>query len=89
MRKTHLRPAAQRDVDVIWDFSADEWGLDQADAYVLDIQNAINLIAINPLIGSDSSAWSDGLRKFSVGSHAISSVFCINGWTPQAGYNAL
>lgn len=71
MRQIVLRPQAQDDIDKIWDYSAAQWDMDQADAYVGDIRAALRLIATSPSIGSDYTFLARGLRKFNSGSHAI------------------
>ncbi len=71
MRRIILRPAAQADIDRIWDYTADQWDMDQADTYVGDIRAVLRLLAANPSIGTDCSHLSIGLRKFNSGSHAI------------------
>lgn len=34
-----LSPAAQADVDGIWDYTAENWGVDQAESYIADIRD--------------------------------------------------
>lgn len=71
MRQIVLRPQAQDDIDKIWDYSAEQWDMDQADAYVGDIRAAIRFIATSPFIGTDCAHLARGLRKLNSGSHAI------------------
>jgi toxin ParE1/3/4 len=40
-----LSPAAQADLGQIWDYSAQTWGEDQADRYVLGIRDACQALA--------------------------------------------
>ncbi len=65
-----LSPAAQADVEHIWDYTADRWGLDQAERYVRDIGDACQELAS----GSRQSRAVDireGYRKALVGSHLL------------------
>ena len=41
-----LSPLAQDDIDKIWDYTCDEWGVDQADAYTTEIREACRNLAL-------------------------------------------
>ncbi|WP_296615470.1 type II toxin-antitoxin system RelE/ParE family toxin [Sphingomonas sp.] len=45
MKTLAFSPAAQADVEGIWDYSADNWGPDQADRYTDEIPNASRAVA--------------------------------------------
>ena len=65
-----LSPAAQADVDGIWDYTAEKWGVDQAESYTQDIGDACRELAV----GSRSSRPVDirsGYRKALVGLHVL------------------
>jgi len=65
-----LSPAAQADVDEIWDYTAENWGVDQAESYTRDIGDTCKELAA----GSRSSRPVDireGYRKAFVGSHVL------------------
>jgi len=40
-----LTPRAQADLDDIWDYTADRWGLDQADTYTRQLWKDIAAVA--------------------------------------------
>lgn len=40
MKALGFSPAAQADIEGIWDYSADRWGPDQADRYTDEIRDA-------------------------------------------------
>ena len=40
-----LSPAAQDDLDGIWDFSARRWGVEQAEVYIRQLWHDIEIIA--------------------------------------------
>ncbi len=50
-----LSPRAQTDLDKIWDYTADRWGLDQAETYTRNIWQRIEEVAAKPAMGQDCS----------------------------------
>jgi toxin ParE1/3/4 len=66
-----LSPRAQADIDEIWDYTADQWGDDQAERYIRDLRRAIETIARNPNRGRSCDFIRPGYRKFPVGAHMI------------------
>lgn len=57
-----LSPAAQADLEQIWDYTRHRWGVDQAEEYLRELQRAIERAAANPHIG---------YRKLAAGSHTL------------------
>lgn len=45
MKALTFSPAAEADIDAIWDYSADNWGPDQADRYTDEIRDACRALA--------------------------------------------
>ncbi|MDO9338765.1 MAG: type II toxin-antitoxin system RelE/ParE family toxin [Caulobacter sp.] len=66
-----VSPAAEADIDEIWDYSADNWSVAQADAYLTDLRRMLERIALNPAIGAPCPRVRPGYRKQSCGSHLI------------------
>lgn len=66
-----LSPAAQADLEEIWDYTRHQWNDDQAEAYVRVIQHAVELVADNPLIGKPCDEVRDGYRRYTAGSHTV------------------
>jgi toxin ParE1/3/4 len=66
-----LSPAARADLERIWDYTSDRWDDDQAEAYVRDIQRAIERVAANPLIGRVCDEVRPGYGRHAVGSHTV------------------
>ena len=66
-----LSPAARADLERIWDFTANTWGDDQAEAYVREIQRAIERVARNPMIGRGCDDIRAGYRRHAVESHTL------------------
>lgn len=66
-----LVPAARADLDGIWEYTVQQWGLDQAEFYVGKIRAAVELLAHNPRRGRTCSEIRVGYFKYVVGSHVI------------------
>lgn len=70
MSRVTFSPAAIADIDGIWDYTAETWGVDQADRYTDDIQDACNDLAAGKKQGRTADV-RDGYLKYSVGKHFI------------------
>jgi toxin ParE1/3/4 len=66
-----LSPRAKTDLDEIWDYTADRWGLDQAATYTRDIWQRIQAVAERPTFGQGCSDVRAGYFKISCGSHVL------------------
>jgi toxin ParE1/3/4 len=66
-----LRPRAQDDLDEIWDYTADGWGLDQAETYIRQLWKDIQTVADRPSLGRECSEVRPGYRKYPSGSHVV------------------
>jgi toxin ParE1/3/4 len=66
-----LSPAAQADLEQIWDYTHDRWGVDQAEEYLHELQHAIDRVAANPRIGRACDEIRPGYRKLAAGSHTL------------------
>jgi toxin ParE1/3/4 len=65
-----LSPAAQADLEQIWDYTHDQWGIEQ-EAYLRELQSAIERAAANPQIGRACDEVRAGYRKLAAGSHTL------------------
>lgn len=63
MSRYLLSPAAQADLEQIWDYTQDRWGVDQAEEYLRELQRAIERVAANPRIGRACDDIRPGYRK--------------------------
>jgi toxin ParE1/3/4 len=63
-------PAAVADIGAIWDYTAETWGVVQADRYVDDIRSACVALADGERAGRKVDVL-DGYLKFPVGRHLI------------------
>ncbi|MGO7213175.1 type II toxin-antitoxin system RelE/ParE family toxin [Rhizobium ruizarguesonis] len=65
-------PAAQTDIDKIWDYTATSWNVDQAERYIQDIRDACHELAEGRRMSRPSDI-RKGYRKVPVGL-----IFCIS-----------
>ena len=63
-------PAAVADIGAIWDYTAETWGMDQADRYVDDIRSSCVALAGGERAGRRVDV-RDGCLKYPVGRHLI------------------
>jgi toxin ParE1/3/4 len=66
-----LSPRAQTDLDEIWDYSAQTWGIDQADSYARELWRRIEALAAHPKIGQACAHIRPGYFKSACGSHVL------------------
>ena len=66
-----LTPAAQADLEDIWDFTVSRWGVTRAERYVRDIRSTCEALAAGTLIGRSAEDIRSGYRKTLVGSHVL------------------
>lgn len=64
-------PRAVLDIEAIWDYSADRWGMEQADRYVAAIRAACEAVAAGERIAQDASTIRAGYRRLRSGQHVI------------------
>lgn len=63
-----LSPAARDDLEQIWDCTAERWGQDQAERYVLAIRDTCQELAANKRQSRPAGDIRAGYRKAQVGS---------------------
>jgi toxin ParE1/3/4 len=71
MMAYRLSPAAQSDVADIWDYTAEKWGTEQAEAYVRRIHRAVQAVAADHWLGRSCDEIRPGYWKYMVGSHLL------------------
>ncbi len=71
MRRLVYSRAAQIDIDEIWDYSARQWSVDQAEDYVLQLADACEGLAAGRKIGRMAEDVAPGHFSFAVGSHTV------------------
>ena len=71
MTRFLLTPAARADLDSIWDYTVERWGVDQAERYVLAIRDVCLALAQGVLPDGDAGHVRPGLRKVPSGAHIL------------------
>lgn len=66
-----LSPRAQRDLEDIWDYTAQRWSIDQAETYIRAIGEALDRLSVAPSRARSCDDVRAGYFKYPVGSHII------------------
>lgn len=66
-----LSPAAQANLGDIWDYSARQWGEEQANRYILGMRDACEALADDSKQGRAIDDIRPGYRKLAVASHFL------------------
>ena len=66
-----LTPRAQTDLDEIWDYTVDRWGIYQAETYIRQLWNHIQTVADKPALGRECEEVRAGYRRYPSGSHVL------------------
>ena len=66
-----LSPAAQADLEDIWDYTVRRWGEAQAENYTRNIQAACEALSEGTMISRSAEEIRAGYRKVTVGSHVM------------------
>lgn len=70
MKAIAFSPAAEADIDEIWDYSAERWGADQADSYTDAIRDACHALAAGTKHGRPAEVLPN-ILKYLCGSHVV------------------
>jgi toxin ParE1/3/4 len=65
------QPLATQDIDEIWVYSFDRWGLVRADDYISDLRMRAEALARGDLSGTPADDVAQGLRRLMAGAHVI------------------
>lgn len=66
-----LSEIADKDLEDIFDYTLDEFGFDQAEKYLLEIEEIFQNLIINPQIGKKRDEIKQGLYSFPKDNHII------------------
>ena len=66
-----LRPRARTELEGIWHYTVQQWGIDQADKYTAQIISSIERAIEMPGVGSPIEALPKDYRKIRSGHHLI------------------
>lgn len=70
-RLCRLTPKAIADLEAIWDYTAQQWSLEQAEEYHASLIRAIEGLASGNLVWQQASHIRPGYLKFQVHSHVV------------------
>jgi toxin ParE1/3/4 len=72
-RKTHFELAlpADADLEVIFSYTDEEYGLDQAIKYVTELEDVFEQLVENPELGRERNEIKKDLRSFPKGEHVV------------------
>ena len=71
MSRVVLSPKAKSDLSGIWDYTLEEWGVDQAEKYVRELWGDMQKQAFDHSFSIDIGDVRSGFRKVRSGSHVI------------------
>lgn len=67
----YLRELARDDLEAIWHYTADEWGVEQAESYLSVLFKCFDELSVNPHLGRQRDEILPGLRSFPQGRHVV------------------
>lgn len=71
MAEFRLSPAAQADLDGIFDYTVRQWGVDQALRYTQELEDLCTALAQVPTLASDCGHIRPGYRRGAAGRHFV------------------
>ena len=71
MLQLRVTPKAESDLIGIWVYTCDEWGIDQADKYLDELEEGMNQLIHHPSLGADYTHVLPGYRRLQVEHHAV------------------
>ncbi|MCC5867639.1 MAG: type II toxin-antitoxin system RelE/ParE family toxin [Gammaproteobacteria bacterium] len=71
MLKLRVTPKAESDLIGIWVYTCEEWGVDQADKYLDQLEAGMKQLINHPLLGADYVHVLPGYRRLQVERHAV------------------
>ena len=71
MARVALRPKALQDLEGIWIYTCETWGEEQADQYILDLNDGFEKLGEHPVAGRVCGDIREGYRKYDIGKHIV------------------
>lgn len=71
MAEFRLSPAAERDLEGVWRYTRDEWGLEQAERYLDLLTTTVQALAEAPKSAPACEHIRKGYRRRSIGRHIV------------------
>jgi len=69
--KLSVTPKAESDLIGIWVYTCEEWGVDQADKYLDQLDEGMKQLINHPSLGADYTHVFPGYRRLQVEHHAV------------------
>ncbi len=66
-----LAPEAKRDLEAIWLYTLEEWGLEQANRYTDELTDVFAQLAVRPQLGTACDHIRTGYSRSRVGRHVV------------------
>jgi toxin ParE1/3/4 len=66
-----ITPKAESDLTGIWLYTCEEWGIDQADKYLDQLEVGMKQLLNHPLLGANYAHVLPGYRRLQVEHHAV------------------
>ena len=74
-----LRELARADLEAIWVYTVEQWGVKQADRYLQGLFDCFEELAANPRLGKERDDVKAGYRSFPQGRHVVFYVIALTG----------
>ena len=71
MASYRLRTLARNDLEIIWDYTLEQWGIQQAERYFKALFTCFDDLARNPQMGRQRDDVLPGSRSFPQGRHVV------------------
>jgi toxin ParE1/3/4 len=71
MASYRSRALARKDLELIWDYTLERWGIDQAERYLASLFSCFDDLSKNPKIGKPRDDVMPEARSFPQGRHVI------------------
>ena len=71
MLKLSITPKAESDLIGIWVYTCEEWGVDQADHYLDQLEAGMKQLIDHPSLGANYNPVLPGYRRLQVEHHAV------------------
>ncbi|MBE0487091.1 type II toxin-antitoxin system RelE/ParE family toxin [Marinobacter sp.] len=71
MLKLNITPQAESDLIGIWLYTCEEWGVNQADTYLDQLETGMKQLINHPLLGTNYEHVFPGYRRLQVEHHAV------------------
>ena len=66
-----LTPAAQADLETIWDYTVSQWSIDQAESYLRGLQKTLDLLIFQPRLGRERQEFTPTVRLHTYRFHLV------------------